>query len=123
MRKTIGAEYFIQLKAQIVLIIKKITGSLGENVVRDGTTAASLEDIKIVVPLKNLSNFMFNIDFLMINVEIELILKWSEECVVTGKEIRQALPSGDDPAAKPAVAIQHHRLQIVCSCSNFTRKI
>ena len=26
-----------------------------------------LEDIKIVVPLKNLSNFMFNLDFLMIN--------------------------------------------------------
>ena len=35
-----------------------------------------LEDIKIAVPLKNLSNFMFNLDFLMINAEIELVLKY-----------------------------------------------
>ena len=34
-----------------------------------------LEDVKIVVPLKNLSNFMFNLDVLMIISEIELILK------------------------------------------------
>ena len=34
-----------------------------------------LEDIKIVVPLKNISSFMFNLDFLLINSEIELILK------------------------------------------------
>ena len=38
-----------------------------------------LEDIKIVVPLKNISNFMFNLDFLFINSEIELILKWIED--------------------------------------------
>ena len=34
-----------------------------------------LEDIKIVVPLKDISNFMFNLDFSLINSEIELILK------------------------------------------------
>ena len=39
-----------------------------------------LEDTKIVVPLKNISNFMFNLDFLLINSEIELILKWTEDC-------------------------------------------
>ena len=33
-----------------------------------------LENIKIVVPLKNLSNFMFKLDFLIINTEIELIV-------------------------------------------------
>ena len=44
-----------------------------------------LEDIKIVAPLKNLSNVMFNLDFLMINTEIELILKWSQYCVLTKK--------------------------------------
>ena len=53
---------------------KKLVGSLGANVVRGGNTTASLEDVKVVVPLKNLSNFMFNLDFLMINSEIELIL-------------------------------------------------
>ena len=71
--------------------------------IRDGTTTASLENIKIVVPLKNLSNFMFNLDFLMINSEIELILKWTQNCVLTGKAARQAIAEGDDPATEPAV--------------------
>ena len=40
-----------------------------------------LGDIKIVVPLKNISNFLFNLDFLLINSEIELILKWTEDWI------------------------------------------
>ena len=36
---------------------------------------AELNDIKFVVPLKSLSSFIFNLNFLMINTEIELILK------------------------------------------------
>ena len=47
-----------------------------------------LEDTKIVVPLKNLSNFIFCLDFLMINTEIELILKCSPNCVLTQKVTR-----------------------------------
>ena len=82
---------------------KKITGSLGENMVRDVTTTASLEDIKIVAPLKNLSNFTFNLEFLMINTEIELILKWSQNRVLTGKATREAIAKGDDTATEPAV--------------------
>ena len=62
-----------------------------------------LEDIKIVVPLKNVSNFMFNLDFLLISSEIDLILKWTEDCVLTEKATRKELPAGDDPAAEPAV--------------------
>ena len=42
-----------------------------------------LEDIKITVPLKNLSNFIFKLDFLLINSEIELILKWNEDGILT----------------------------------------
>ena len=60
-----------------------------------------LENIKIVVPLKNVSNFMFNLDFLMINSEIELILKWSEDCVLTEKATREEKAEisaqGDNP--------------------------
>ena len=48
-----------------------------------------LEDIKIVVSLKDISNFMFNLDFLLINSEIELILKWTEDCVLTEKATRE----------------------------------
>ena len=49
-----------------------------------------LEDVKIIVPLKNLSNFMLNLDFLLINAEIELILKWTQDCVLTEKATREA---------------------------------
>ena len=56
-----------------------------------------LEDIKIVVLLKNLRNFMFNLDFLMINSEIELILKWSENCVLTENATRERKEATQDP--------------------------
>ena len=65
-----------------------------------------LEDIKIVVPLKNLSNFMFNLDFLMINSEIELILKWSKDCVLTEKterEQKSRIPPQDGNVEVPAL--------------------
>ena len=94
---------FYSIKNSNSFDYKKVTGSLGDNVVINGTTTGSLEDIKIVLPLKNLINFMFNLDFLIINSEIELILKWSEDDVLTGKAIREAIVEGDDPATEPAV--------------------
>ena len=69
----------------------------------DDDIERELEDIKIVVPLKNISNFIFNLDFLLINSEIDLILKWTEDSVLTEKATREELPAGDDPAAEPAV--------------------
>ena len=39
----------------------------------------------------------------MINAEIELILKWTEDCVLTEKATREELAVGDDTAAEPAV--------------------
>ena len=39
----------------------------------------------------------------MINTEIELILKWSQNCVLTSKSSRRGLPAGDYAAALPAV--------------------
>ena len=64
---------------------------------------AELEDIKIVVPLKQLSRFIFRLDFLLINAEIELILKWSQNCVLTENVFRDAVAKGDDPATEPAI--------------------
>ena len=65
-----------------------------------------LENIKIAVPLKHLSKFILNLDMLLINCEIELILKWSESCVLTSKATRGAKPARParaDPAAQPAL--------------------
>ena len=59
-----------------------------------------LKDIKIVVPLKNISNFMFN----LINSKIELIIKWTEDCVLTEKATREYKAAEDGPPALDEVA-------------------
>ena len=51
------------------------------------------------MPLKHLSNFWRKLDMPLINCEINLILTWSENCVLTSKATRDA-----DPFADPAVA-------------------
>ena len=50
----------------------------------------------MIVPLKNLSNFMFNLNFLLINSKTELILKWSQHCVLTEqvtREVKAEIPA------------------------------
>ena len=39
----------------------------------------------------------------MINTEIELILKWSQNCVLTGKVTREALPASNPAADLPVI--------------------
>ena len=64
----------------------KLVGNVGAVAdATDNDVKTELEDIKIVVPLKSLSNFMFNLDLLLINSETELILKWTEDCVLIEK--------------------------------------
>ena len=77
-------EYFIQSKIQEALIIKQL---LVDNLPVGNDV--ELPNIKIMVPLKNLSNFIFSLNFLMINTEIELILKWSQNWVLGEKVFRE----------------------------------
>ena len=46
------------------------------------------KEAKTVVPLKHLSNFSKTLDMPLINCEINLILTWSENCVLTSKAQR-----------------------------------
>ena len=64
----------------------------------DNDVESELKNIKIIVPLKNLSNFIFNLNFLMINSEIELILKWSQNCVLTEKATRTEKAQTNNPS-------------------------
>ena len=57
------------------------------------------KEVEIAVPLKHLSNFWKEVDILLINCEINFILVWSENCIITRKATRDA-----DPDADPAVA-------------------
>ena len=78
-----------------------------------------LEDIKIVVPLKNISNFMFNLDILLINSDIELILKWTEDCALTEKATREFKAAEDGPPALdevPAINRPKHLKFSVIDC-------
>ena len=51
------------------------------------------------MPLKYLSNFWRTLDIPLINCEINLILTWSENCVLTSKITRAAAPAqGGNPA-------------------------
>ena len=53
----------------------KITGKTPNN--------GNEKDIKIMVPLKHLSNFWRTLEMPLINCEVKLILTWSSTCVIT----------------------------------------
>ena len=45
--------------------------------------ASNTRDVEIVIPLKYLSNFWRTLEMPLINCEINLILTWSENCVIS----------------------------------------
>ena len=59
---------------------QKITGSTGNY----GT-----KDVEIMVPLKYLSNFWISLEMPLINCEINLILTWSVNCVISSAAANQ----------------------------------
>ena len=62
------------------------------NFMENGVTHNNLtkNDVKIVVPLKYLSNFWRSLNIPLINCEVELILTWFKNCVLIDKLTRDA---------------------------------
>ena len=62
------------------------------NFIEDGVTHNNLtkNDVKIVALLKCLSNFWRSLNIPLINCEVELILTWFKNCVLTSKATKQA---------------------------------
>ena len=62
------------------------------NFMENGVTQNNLtkNDIKIVVPLKHLSNFWRSLNIPLINCEVKLILTWFKSCVLIDKLTRDA---------------------------------
>ena len=58
----------------------------------NGVTQNNLtkNDVKVVVPLKHLSNFWKSLNISLINCEVELILTWFKNCVLINKLTREA---------------------------------
>ena len=68
-----------------------ITGRLEDN--------STENEVETVVLLKQLSNFWKALDIPLINSEINLVLTWYDNCVITRKATRNGHPDAD-----PAVA-------------------
>ena len=45
--------------------------------------AGNTKDVEIIVPLKHLSNFWRTLEMSLINCEVNLILTWSKDCVIS----------------------------------------
>ena len=62
------------------------------NFMEDGVTHNNLTKnyVKIVVPLKYLSNFWRSLNIPLITWKIELILTWFKNCVLISKATREA---------------------------------
>ena len=60
--------------------------------IENGVTHNNLtkNDVKVVAPLKHLSNFWRHLDIPLINCEVELILTWFKKCVLIDKSTREA---------------------------------
>ena len=80
--------------------VNKITHSISNsesfdykaNFMENGVTQNNLtkNDVKVVVPLKHLSNFWRHLDIPLINCEVELILTWFKNCVLMDSSTRKA---------------------------------
>ena len=51
------------------------------------------ENVEIMVPLKLLSNFWGTLEMPLINCEVELILTWSENCVIMNTNVANQNPT------------------------------
>ena len=63
----------------------KITGQTDNN--------GRIDNVKIMFPLKYLSNFWITLEMSLINCEIELILAWSTDSVITNTNIVNQNPT------------------------------
>ena len=52
-----------------------------------------IENVEIMVPLKYLSNFWRTLEMPLINCEVELILTWSENCVIISTNVANQNPT------------------------------
>ena len=43
----------------------------------------NIKDVEIIVPLKYLSNFWRTLEMPLINCEVNLLLTWAKDCVIT----------------------------------------
>ena len=63
----------------------------------DDADQVGKNETKVVIPLKDLSNFWKTLNIILINFEIELILTWSKNCPLADMTVRAAGNNNDPP--------------------------
>ena len=82
-------------------------------------------NVKIVAPLKFLSNFWRRLIVPLINCEVELILTWFKNCVLISKATREANYDADLIVRKidnPENATFQITYKIICSSCYFIKR-
>ena len=80
----------------------KYKANLIGNTVADGENIKK-ENVKIVVPLKYLSNFWRSLEMPLVNCKIELSLKWIENCVLPSSGTAATFKITDTKLSVPIV--------------------
>ena len=99
----------------------KITGNTPNNNNNNNNT----KDVEMMVPLKYLSNFWRTLEMSLINCEVELILTWSKNCVITDSTGEGKLKIIEAKLYIPAVTLstEDNAKLLQQLKSNFKRKI
>ena len=69
----------------------KITGQTAAN--NNDCNIAGRKDVEIMVPLKYLSNFWRNLEMPLTDCEVELIWRWSADCVIIYTDVANHVPT------------------------------
>ena len=87
----------------------------------DGNT----KDVEIIVPLKYLSIFWKTLEMALINCEVNLILTWSKDCVITNSESEEKFAITETKLYVPVVTLstQDNAKLLQQLESGFERKI
>ena len=67
--------------------------------------AGNTKDVEIIVPLKYLSNFWTTLEMPLINCEVNLILTWSKDCVITNSTGEGKFPITETKLYVPVVTL------------------
>ena len=83
------------------------------------------KDVEIIVPLKYLSNFWRTLEMPLINCEVELILTWSKNCVITNctGEVKFKITEAKQYIPVVTLSIQDNVKLLQQLKSNFKRKV
>ena len=73
--------------------------------------AGNTKDAEIIVPLKNLSNFWKTLEMSLINCEVNLILTWSKDCVISSATGETKFKITETKLYVPVVILQDKIMQ------------